>query len=151
MGKNPHGLSDILLRDFIAAVGSAEAAHGAVSAAAVAGGLGTSLLVMVATLPLMFAERGSQMVFMAQACLLLVSGVYYPVEVMPGWMESLAAVSPATYALEGIRASVLDGTGLGDELWPLVALGVVSIPAGLAVFRLGERYAKRHGKLKRSG
>ena len=82
------------------------------------------------------------------------SGVYYPVEVMPGWMEALAAISPATYALEGIRAAVLDGAGLGalwGDLWPLALLGVVSIPLGLAVFRAGERYAKRHGKLKRSG
>jgi ABC-2 type transport system permease protein len=86
--------------------------------------------------------------------LLVVSGVYYPVEVMPGWMQALAAISPATYALEGIRAAILDGAGLGSlggELWPLVVLGVVSIPIGLLVFRAGERYAKRHGKLKRSG
>jgi hypothetical protein len=32
-----------------------------------------------------------------------------------------------------------------------IARGVVAIPVGLAVFRAGERYAKRHGKLKRSG
>ena len=32
------------------------------------------------------------------------------------------------------------------DLWPLIVLGVVAIPAGLAVFRAGERYAKRHGK-----
>jgi formiminotetrahydrofolate cyclodeaminase len=51
MGKNPQGLRDISLRDFIAAVGSAEEAHGAVSTAAVAGGLGSSLLLMVAALP----------------------------------------------------------------------------------------------------
>jgi formiminotetrahydrofolate cyclodeaminase len=42
---------DISLRDFIEAVGSAETAHGAVSTAAVAGGLGSSLLLMVAALP----------------------------------------------------------------------------------------------------
>jgi ABC-2 type transport system permease protein len=84
----------------------------------------------------------------------VVSGVYYPVSVMPEWMEWLAAISPATYALEGIRAAILDGAGLGelgDQLWPLLLLGVVSVPAGLLVFRAGERYAKRHGKLKRSG
>jgi formiminotetrahydrofolate cyclodeaminase len=39
------------LRDFIEAVGSADTAHGAVSTAAVAGGLGSSLLLMVAALP----------------------------------------------------------------------------------------------------
>jgi formiminotetrahydrofolate cyclodeaminase len=43
--------SDTSIRDFLKAVASAEEAHGAVSAAAVAGGLGTSLLLMVAALP----------------------------------------------------------------------------------------------------
>lgn len=51
MGKKPQGLSDIPLRDFIAAVGSAEGPHGAVSTAAVAGSLGSALLLMVAGLP----------------------------------------------------------------------------------------------------
>jgi formiminotetrahydrofolate cyclodeaminase len=51
MPKNPGAPSDISLRDFIAAVGSAEEAHDAVSAAAVAGGLGSSLVLMVAMLP----------------------------------------------------------------------------------------------------
>ena len=51
MATSPIGPGDISLRDFIEAVGSADAAHGAVSTAAVAGGLGTSLLLMVAALP----------------------------------------------------------------------------------------------------
>ena len=109
---------------------------------------------VTAVLPLISPEKGAQLGFIAQGLLLVVSGVYYPVEVMPGWMEWLAAISPATYALEGIRSAILDGAGLGSlggQLWPLAALGVVSIPVGLAVFRAGERYAKRHGKLKRSG
>ena len=51
MGKNPDVHSDISLRDFIAAVGSADEVHGVASTAAVAGGLGVSLLLMVAALP----------------------------------------------------------------------------------------------------
>jgi formiminotetrahydrofolate cyclodeaminase len=51
MATTPHGPSEVSLRGFIEAVGSAEAPHGAVSTAAVAGGLGTSLLLMVAALP----------------------------------------------------------------------------------------------------
>jgi formiminotetrahydrofolate cyclodeaminase len=43
--------TDTSIRDFLAAVASAEAAHGAVSAAAVTGGIGVSLLAMVAALP----------------------------------------------------------------------------------------------------
>ena len=51
MATSPLGPGDISLRDFIEAVGSAETAHGAVSTAAVAGGLGSALLLMVAALP----------------------------------------------------------------------------------------------------
>jgi ABC-2 type transport system permease protein len=109
---------------------------------------------VTAVLPLVSPEKGAQLGFIAQGLLLVVSGVYYPVDVMPGWMQAIATISPATYALHGIRAAVLDGAGVGavwGDLWPLMLLGVVAIPAGLAVFRTGERYAKRHGKLKRSG
>ncbi len=49
--KNLSLPSETSLRAFLAAVASAEDAHGAVSVAAVAGGLGSSLLLMVATLP----------------------------------------------------------------------------------------------------
>jgi formiminotetrahydrofolate cyclodeaminase len=48
---DPRESSDISIREFLTAMSSAEAAHGAVSAAAVAGGLGASLLLMVAALP----------------------------------------------------------------------------------------------------
>ena len=109
---------------------------------------------VTAVLPLISPEKGAQLGFIAQGMLLVVSGVYYPVEVMPEWMQVLATVSPATYALEGIRAAVLDGAGVGDvwgDVWPLLVMGVVAIPLGLVVFRAGERYAKRHGKLKRAG
>ena len=51
MARSPLGPSDISLRDFIEAIGSADETHGAVSTAAAAGGLGSSLLVMVAALP----------------------------------------------------------------------------------------------------
>jgi ABC-2 type transport system permease protein len=109
---------------------------------------------MTSVLPLISPEKGTQLGFIAQGVLLVVSGVYYPVNVLPEWMQWLATISPATYALEGTRDAILEGAGLGDlwgELWPLLAIGAVSIPLGLWVFRLGERHAKRHGKLKRSG
>ena len=109
---------------------------------------------VTAVLPLISPEKGAQLGFIAQGFLLVVSGVYYPVAVLPDWMQWLATISPATYALHGIRAAILDGAGVGavwGDLWPLLVLGAVAVPLGLAVFRAGERYAKRHGKLKRSG
>ena len=109
---------------------------------------------MTAVLPLISPEKGTQLGFMAQGILLAVSGVYYTVRVLPRPLQVVARLSPATYALEGIRSAVLDGTGLGHlwgDVWPMLAIGAASIPLGLWVFRLGEMHAKRHGKLKRSG
>jgi ABC-2 type transport system permease protein len=109
---------------------------------------------MTSVLPLISPEKGTQLGFIAQGILLVVSGVYYPVTVLPEWMQWIATISPATYALEGVRDAILEGDGLtelADETWPLLVIGAVSIPLGLAVFGLGERHAKRHGKLKRSG
>jgi ABC-2 type transport system permease protein len=109
---------------------------------------------VTAVLPLISPEKGAQFGFIAQGLLLVVSGVYYPVSVLPQWMQWIATISPATYALRGIRDAILDGSSLSsqwDNVWPLLVLGVVAIPLGLAVFRAGERYAKQHGKLKRSG
>ena len=109
---------------------------------------------MAAILPLLYVERGAQMTFVLQSCLLLVSGVYYPVSVLPPWMQALSHLSPATYVLAGVRAGLLDGTPI-TQLWgdvvPLVVMGIVLIPMGLWAFGRAERYAKRTGKLKRVG
>src|SRR3712207_4457377 len=105
---------------------------------------------MTAVLPLISPEQGTQLGFIAQGLLLVVSGVYYSVSVLPDWMQWLSTVSPGTYALRGIRASVIEGTGVTwADTWPLLVIGVVSIPLGLFIVRLGEQSAKRHAKLKR--
>ena len=107
---------------------------------------------MTAVLPLISPEKGAQLGFVAQGMMLAVSGVYYPVSVMPGWMQAIAKVSPATYALRGDRAAIVNGAGLAwADVWPLLVIAVLAIPVGLVIFKRGERYAKKHGKLKRSG
>ena len=110
--------------------------------------------IMAAVLPLLFPERGEEMTFVISSILLLVSGVYYPISVLPDWMEPLATVSPATYVLAGMRAALLEGTptlALGPSILPILILGVLTLPLGVAIFGWGERYAKRTGRLKRSG
>jgi ABC-2 type transport system permease protein len=107
---------------------------------------------MTAVLPLISPEKGTQLGFVAQGLMLVVSGVYYPVSVLPTWMQWVAKISPATYALRGNRRQILVGAGLAwADVWPLLVIGAISIPLGLVVFRAGERYAKKRGKLKRSG
>jgi ABC-2 type transport system permease protein len=109
---------------------------------------------VAAILPLLYVERGAQMTFVLQSVLLLVSGVYYSIEVLPEWMQVLAHLSPATYVLEGIRAGLIEGTPMSellDLVWPLLVMAVVFIPLGVWTFGRAERYAKRTGRLKRVG
>lgn len=110
--------------------------------------------IMAAVLPLLFPERGAQMAHVIQAVLLLVSGVYYPITVLPQWMQAIARVSPATYVLEGMRAALLDGAPLGTmwpQILPLLLMGGIALPLGVFIFGRAERFAKRTGRLKRSG
>jgi len=120
---------------------------------------------IAAVLPLMSPENGAQATNIAQGVLLLVSGVYYPVSVLPAWIQPLATLSPATYALSACRKLLgigvpgstpgqLNGQGLSSvlpELAILAFMGLVSIPLGLYIFNIAERWAKRTGKLKRAG
>jgi ABC-2 type transport system permease protein len=110
--------------------------------------------VMASTLPLLFPERGAQMTHIVIALLLLVSGVYYPIEVLPDFLQKLSVFSPATYVLNGVRQALLDGISssqLWPYIWPVLIMGVIAIPVGLMVFKQAERYAKRTGKLARNG
>jgi len=109
---------------------------------------------MAAILPLLYVERGAQMTFVLQSCLLLVSGVYYSIEILPPWMRVLSHLSPATYVLDGVRKAVIEGapvTALLGDVVPLVIMGAALIPLGVWAFGRAERYAKRTGKLKRVG
>ena len=109
---------------------------------------------IAAILPLLYVERGAQMTFVLQSCLLLVSGVYYSVDILPPWMQVLSRLSPATYVLDGVRAGLIHGTPVTEllhDVGPLIVMGIVLIPFGLWAFGQAERYAKRTGKLKRVG
>ena len=77
--------------------------------------------IMAAVLPLLFPERGAQMTNVVQAILLLISGVYYPITVLPEWMQVIAHASPATYALRAMRAAMLENASW-SELMPYLAL-----------------------------
>ena len=107
-----------------------------------------------AAFPLMWTEKGLQMAYIVHEVVLLNSGVYSPVSVLPAWMQVLSTISPATYVIRGMRSALMDGADLASlwpEVWPALVVGLISIPLGLRLFVAVERYAKKTGRLKRSG
>ena len=110
--------------------------------------------ICAAVLPLLYPERGAQMTNAVAAILLLISGVYYPISTLPNWLQPIAALSPATYVIQGMRSCLIDGQATRTLLPTaglLIASGLVVIAIGLVIFRYVETYAKRAGRLKRSG
>jgi ABC-2 type transport system permease protein len=109
---------------------------------------------VAAVMPLLSPEKGQQVTSIFTAVLLLISGIYYSIDVLPGWMQPLANVSPVYYALNGIRAALLEGASFTSQwgnVWPLLVMGGIFPPLGLWMFQKGEWYAKKTGRLKRSG
>jgi len=148
----------VLIFAIVAAVFKVDIQGANIATAAVIVAVGSisviGLAIIAAVLPLLFTERGAQMTFVIHSSLLLISGVYAPVDVLPQWLRVLSPLSPMTYVLDGVRKGVLQGAPLSavwSDLLILVVMGVLLVPGGLLVFRAAERYARRSGRLKRSG
>lgn len=110
--------------------------------------------VFVAILPLLSPEKGEQMTFAVQGILLLVSGVYYPITVLPGALQALGRASPLTYTLQGIRDALIHHSSVLDVLPTvgiLLGMGIMLTGGGLVAFAAAESRAKRLGLLKRNG
>ncbi|WP_376096382.1 ABC transporter permease [Roseomonas sp. CCTCC AB2023176] len=54
-----------------------------------------------------------------------VSAVFYPVSVLPGWLQALAAVIPASHVFEGMRAALLESRIAWAQLGAAFALDAV--------------------------
>lgn len=82
---------------------------------------------------------------------LLLSGAYFPVEVLPLWLARIAQLVPLNHGLQAARAAT-DGKGLmsAEFLEPVGALTLLTLfilPVGIAAFAYGLRYARKAGGL----
>jgi len=109
-----------------------------------------SSLGIIAASFIMVLKRGDPVTWLFGAVSNLLGGIYYPVTVMPEWMQKIANLIPVTYALRAMRLALLQGAGF-NELWTdILILGgfsVLLLPASLIVFGLAVRLARIDGSL----
>jgi ABC-2 type transport system permease protein len=82
--------------------------------------------------------------------LALLSGAYFPIDLLPGWLQAIASVNPIAIAIDGVRQALLGGdgwAGLDPEVLLLVPMAAVSLTAGVFAFRLGLARERRNGTL----
>lgn len=98
----------------------------------------------------MVIKRGERIITVVGYVVALLSGVLFPVSVLPGWLRVLGELVPLTHALDGMRLALLQGYGFADLtviLLKLSVFAVVLIAAGIGLFSLAVRVAKQTGSL----
>ncbi|HEX7974719.1 MAG TPA: ABC transporter permease, partial [Anaerolineales bacterium] len=109
----------------------------------------SSLGIMAASF-IMVLKRGDPITWAFNALFSLLGGVYYPITVLPGWMQTLSGLIPMTYALRAMRLALLQGASLASlapDLLALAGFSLVLLPASLLAFRFAVRRAKVDGSL----
>jgi ABC-2 type transport system permease protein len=83
--------------------------------------------------------------------LMPVSGVYYPVSVLPDWLQVISWGLPPAYVFEGMRAILLEKTVHWHGLGIAFALSVVYLVIGFQIFQWFFRLSRRAGTLLGQG
>jgi len=127
-----------------------------------ASGLLPALVVLVVFIPFVWGlgvasagatmtfRRGSGVVGIVMTVLVLFSGAYYPLDLLPNWLATLAELNPITIAVDGMREPLLGGTGwegVGKAVAVLLPLAAVSLALGALAFRSALRRERRMGTL----
>jgi ABC-2 type transport system permease protein len=77
--------------------------------------------------------------------------IYYPVSVLPTWLQHVAWMLPPTYVFEGMRALLIEQTFRTDLMLDALALNVVLLVASFGAFLALLRSAKKNGSLLSGG
>jgi len=80
-----------------------------------------------------------------------ISCVYYPVTILPHWLQFVAWSMPQTYVFEGMRAELFDHVFRVDYFFTALALDVVFMALGIGIFFLSFRGARQRGALIQMG
>jgi ABC-2 type transport system permease protein len=77
----------------------------------------------------------------------LVSGAYFPVDVLPSWLQALGRFLPTRFAFDGLRAAIFQGENWGGDALALTAFAVVGLPLGVWCFGRGLLHSRRAGTI----
>lgn len=109
----------------------------------------SGLGLMGAALILLY-KRGNAVAWAVEAAMALLSGVFFPPQLLPAPLQKLSLLLPQTYALEGLRGTLLQGRStlaLLPDMGMLALFALALIPAGVLALRCAYRQAQVRGSL----
>ena len=105
-------------------------------------GVGIALAALI-----LVVRRGELIVAFATLGLTLLGGAYFPISVLPDWIEPLAKILPTTFAFNGVRSALYNGNGWAIPTLELLAFAAVALPASIALLHTGIGLARDRGLL----
>jgi ABC-2 type transport system permease protein len=105
-------------------------------------GLGIALGALVLVI-----KRATVVVTLATFALGLLGGAFFPVSVLPDWLQPIAAVIPTRFAFDGLRAALFQGGGWESDAAALLGIAVVGVPVALWLFHTALDHCRRTGSL----
>jgi ABC-2 type transport system permease protein len=127
-----------------------------------AGGIVPALIVFAAFVPFVWGlglagaaatltfRRGGGLTASAVSLLALVSGAFFPLAVLPEWLQTLAKINPIAIGIEAIREVLIGGADwatIRPDVLLLVPLSAVFLALGVAAFRAALGREFRRGTL----
>ena len=80
-----------------------------------------------------------------------VSGVYYPIAVLPPALQAISWALPPAYVFEGMRSVLLQQTFRADYFWDALMLDAAYVAGGAAIFAVAVHSARKRGTLLQMG
>lgn len=99
---------------------------------------------------IMVLKKGNPLNYLFSNISALLGGVFFPVSVLPDWLQSVARLIPLPWALDALRKSLIQGGGFGDvylEINVLILFTVVLVPLSFFVFRIALNRVRVDGSL----
>jgi ABC-2 type transport system permease protein len=90
------------------------------------------------------------MVSMGTLVLAMLSGLYFPIQLLPGWLEAITEHNPIAVAVEGMRNALLGGAGwseVASSMALLAPMGLAALAVGIMAFRAAVGRERRLGTL----
>jgi len=99
---------------------------------------------------ILMLKKGDPLSWFMGVCFGLLGGVYFPVSIMPRFLQAFSFLLPITYSLRGLRLALLKGYGFDMLLYEIGALFIfciVLLPVSIRIFKLALKKAKTDGSL----
>jgi ABC-2 type transport system permease protein len=113
--------------------------------------MGWALGLMIGALLLRHGLGAESLAWLAVFLLAPASAVYYPVSILPPWLQYLAWALPSAHIFEGMRAVMFEGVFRLDHFAAAAALDLLYLLLGGGVFLLAFRQARQRGALLQTG